>query len=61
MACTSPERIAVFGVVVAVVVEVDAGCLLVFGLELEHPAITIAKTADNAAILSLIRNPLERR
>jgi hypothetical protein len=54
---SSPDRIAVSGVVVAVLVEVDAGGLLAFGLELEHPAITIANTAKIAAILHFMTNP----
>jgi hypothetical protein len=52
--CSSPERIAVSGVVAAAVVEVDARGLLAFGLELAHPAITIANTAQIAAILNLM-------
>ena len=58
--CNSPDRIAVSGVVVAVVVEVDGAGLLAFGLELEHPAITIANTAKIAATLRLMTNPLVR-
>jgi hypothetical protein len=55
--CSSPDRIAVSGVVVAVVVEERVGGLLAFELELEHPATTIANTAPIAAILHLMTNP----
>jgi hypothetical protein len=58
--CNSPDRIAVFGVVVAGVVDVDAAGLLAFGLELAHPASPIANTARIAAALSLTRIPLVR-
>jgi hypothetical protein len=55
--CSSPDRIAVSGVVAAVVVELRTGGLLAFGLELAHTAITIANTAKSAAILNLMAIP----
>ena len=57
MTCNSPDRIAVFGVVVAVVVDVDRAGLLAFWFELEHPAIKIADTAKIATTLHLTTIP----
>ncbi|MDQ1481510.1 MAG: hypothetical protein QOI44_2371 [Actinomycetota bacterium] len=56
--CNAPDRIAVSGVVVAVDVEVVAAGFVAFVLELEHPAVKMARTANVATrFLSLTRPP----